>query len=62
MSLFIAALELLKNKIYDTFIIAGMVIAYAKGAYMAWRMVAWLGIIYTIGKLRILCHSCDLSV
>ncbi|XP_055296426.1 facilitated trehalose transporter Tret1-2 homolog [Sitodiplosis mosellana] len=26
----------------------GMVIAYAKGAFMAWRMVAWLTIIYTI--------------
>lgn len=27
---------------------AGMVIAYAKGAYMSWRLVAWLNIIYTI--------------
>lgn len=36
------------EKIYDTFMIAGMVIAYAKGAFMAWRMVAWLSIIYTV--------------
>lgn len=27
---------------------AGMVIAYAKGAFMSWRLVAWLSIIYTI--------------
>lgn len=26
----------------------GMVIAYAKGAFMPWRLVAWLNIIYTI--------------
>ncbi|KAG4075623.1 hypothetical protein HA402_003448 [Bradysia odoriphaga] len=26
----------------------GMVIAYAKGAYMSWRLVAWLNIIYTL--------------
>ncbi|XP_055640398.1 facilitated trehalose transporter Tret1-2 homolog isoform X2 [Toxorhynchites rutilus septentrionalis] len=26
----------------------GMVIAYAKGAYMNWRLVAWINIIYTI--------------
>lgn len=26
----------------------GMVIAYAKGAFMPWRLVAWLGIIYTL--------------
>lgn len=25
-----------------------MVISYAKGAFMAWRMVAWLAIIYTV--------------
>lgn len=25
-----------------------MVIAYAKGAFMPWRLVAWLGIIYTL--------------
>lgn len=28
--------------------IAGMVISYAKGAFMAWRLVAWLSIIYTV--------------
>lgn len=25
-----------------------MVVAYAKGTFLAWRMVAWLAIIYTI--------------
>lgn len=29
----------------------GMVIAYAKGAFMPWRLVAWLNIIYTIVPL-----------
>lgn len=28
--------------------ISGMVIAYAKGAYLSWRLVSWLNIIYTI--------------
>lgn len=27
---------------------AGMVIAYAEGSYMSWRLVAWFNIIYTI--------------
>lgn len=34
-----------------------MVIAYAKGAFMAWRMVAWLSIIYTIVPV-IFIHIC----
>lgn len=26
----------------------GMIIAYAKGAFMSWRLVAWLSLIYTV--------------
>lgn len=26
----------------------GMVVAYAEGAFMSWRMVSWLNIIYTL--------------
>lgn len=26
----------------------GMVIAYAKGAFISWRLVAWMNIIYTL--------------
>lgn len=30
------------------FFFVGMVISYAEGAFMEWRMVAWLTIIYTV--------------
>lgn len=35
----------------------GMVIAYAKGAFMSWRLVAWLNIFYTIFPV-VLIHFC----
>lgn len=34
------------SQLFTTFI--GMVISYAEGAFMTWRMVAWLAIIYTV--------------
>lgn len=34
--------------IFVQIMFVGMVIAYAKGAFLPWRLVAWLSIIYTV--------------